>query len=270
MNGKTVWKPSWALKATRTKCATNQEKMWVNVFCQVFFFQLACLELLKHSSVFICCVCVSQRLQTQKNGWSLSTRPWSCCRQLTARRCDTSWLTSRGLNAQVTLSLNHVPSVVVAKLFCFPPLLHPEWPSTRRRTSCPARTWVSSSARRWWGPPSWTPWRRSTTSDTRDLWWKRSLPMKTCCSEMRGGGKRSFRWGEEGRTGWEDASTRCPPVKRWTKKVTWLFTRKWRRNTQDTWNLCLAREDKPVFVRSGWKERWRKRLFAKKEWIKKT
>ena len=67
----------------------------------------------------------------------------------------------------------------------FPSCLHPEWPSTRRRTSCPARTWASSSAQHWWGPPSWMPWRRSTTSDTRDSWWKRSLHMKTCCSERR-------------------------------------------------------------------------------------
>lgn len=45
-------------------------------------------------------ICVLQRLQTLKNVWSLSTRPWSCCRQLTARRCDTSWLTSRGSNSR--------------------------------------------------------------------------------------------------------------------------------------------------------------------------
>lgn len=45
-------------------------------------------------------ICVLQRLQTLKNVWSLSTRPWSCCRQLTARRCDTSWLTSRGPNSR--------------------------------------------------------------------------------------------------------------------------------------------------------------------------
>lgn len=87
-----------------------------------------------------------------------------------------------------------------------PPAVRPGSRITRRRTSCPARTWVSSSARRWWGRLNWTPWRPSMTSDTRDWWWRRSLPMKMCCSERKGWKKSS---GEMEEHVWKDEGRDC-------------------------------------------------------------
>lgn len=57
---------------------------------------------------FFLLLCTMQRSQTQKNVWSLSTRPWSCCLQLTMRHCDTSWLILRGKNAQFMCTFAHV------------------------------------------------------------------------------------------------------------------------------------------------------------------
>lgn len=135
---------------------------------------------------------------------------------------------------------------------------HPGWPSTRRRTSCPARTWASSSARHWWGPPSWTPWRRSMTSDTRDWWWKHSLPTKTCCSERKGG-KRSFWRGEEGQSDWDDAHTVCII----------LLMDFWHENEGETSKIhetCVLVDIKDTACFCV--EQWRKWLFAKKEFKK--
>lgn len=162
-----------------------------NVFCQLFV--IAALE---HTSQHCSDNLTSdvllyffvQRSLTRKNVWSPSTRPWSCCRRLTWRRCDTSWLTSRGWNSVPRHELQVVKDSWVQlseDIFLFNPLHVTGWPRTRRRTWCPVRTWALCSVRRWWGLPSWTPWRRWTTSDTRDLWWKASSPMKTCSSERR-------------------------------------------------------------------------------------
>lgn len=230
MNEGTVSKPSRASKALGDIWEVRERCGW-NVFCQVSsgFFHLITDELsLWHrpawmfnapeTLAFDLRSFLSQRSQTPKNVWSLSTRPWSCCRQLTTRRCDTSWLTSNGLNTQLTLTHRRFRVAALTALlriwlfsltsdpltrfhfhFLSSPLL--EWPRTRRTTSCPVRTWASSSGRHWWGPPSWTPWRRWTTSVTRDSWWKLWLPTKTCCFEGRGGSKCIFQSGEEGQLG---------------------------------------------------------------------
>lgn len=73
-----------------------------------------------------------QRSPTRKNVWSPSMRPWSCCRQLTWRRCDTSWLTSRGLNSVTRHELQVVKdsSVQLKEAFCLIPSMSqgdPEW-----------------------------------------------------------------------------------------------------------------------------------------------
>lgn len=122
-----------------------------------------CVVLLSHSHLWCAFLFCVQRSPTWRNVWSPSMRPWSCCRRLTWRRCDTSWLTSRGLNSvtQHELQVDKDFSVQLKEaVFLFNPLHVTGWPRTRRRTWCPARIWVLCSVRRWWGLPIWTPWRR--------------------------------------------------------------------------------------------------------------
>lgn len=215
-----------------------------------------------------------QRLQTQKNVWSLSTRPWSCCRQLTARRCDTSWLTSRGLNTQVLVSLHRIPLVAVAKSFSIQ-LSDGGWITRPRFISSFAVIFAFLLHILSVFSPS-----RVTEYEKENLMSSENLGIVFGPTLMRAPGLDAMTalndiryqrlvveslitnedvlfWEEQRETILPTRRGRTdrlgsPPVKRWKKS--WLIARKWRRNTQDTWKLCLDREDNKECFCKEWME----------------
>ena len=179
------------------------------------------------------CVCVSQRFRTQRNGWSLSTSPWSCCRLLTASHCDTSWVTSRGLNKLV--SLPHTPLAVQLCYFpfswfldhYFPLHIHPPPLSPSRVTQCEKENLMpSENLGIVFGPTLMRAPDLDAMTALNDIRYQRLVVEMLITNE-----DVLFWEGGTGQRKRDDAQAQLRVVKRQRKKVTcWLLTWKWRRN----------------------------------------